>query len=93
MTSITIRNLDEPLKARLRMQAVTHGRSMEDEARDILRTALNKQPVPPVNLAAAIRARFAPIGGVELPEVPRGPMRELPDFVDCGIDVIGPWGV
>jgi plasmid stability protein len=67
MTSITIRNLDEPLKARLRVQAATHGRSMEDEARDILRTALNKQAAPPANLAAAIRARFAPIGGVELP--------------------------
>jgi antitoxin FitA len=80
MTSITIRNLDEPLKARLRIQAATHGRSMEDEARDILRTALNKQAAPPANLAATIRARFAPIGGVELPEVARGPMREPPDF-------------
>jgi len=39
MASITIRNLDDPLKARLRVQAATHGRSMEDEARDILRTA------------------------------------------------------
>jgi plasmid stability protein len=80
MASITIRNLDEPLKARLRIQAAVHGRSMEDEARDILRTALNKQPRPPANLAAAIRARFAPLGGVELPEMPRDPMREPPDF-------------
>jgi antitoxin FitA len=80
MTSITIRNLDESLKAALRVQAATHGRSMEDEARTILRTALNKQPTPPANLAAAIRARFAPIGGVELPEVARGPMREPADF-------------
>ncbi len=80
MASITIRNLDEPLKARLRIQAAMHGRSMEDEARDILRTALNHQPVPPGNLAAAIRARFAPLGGVELPEVPREPMRGPPDL-------------
>jgi plasmid stability protein len=80
MASITIRNLDQPLKTKLRVQAAMHGRSMEDEARDILRTALNKQPSPPANLAAAIRARFAPIGGVELPEVTRGPMREPPDF-------------
>lgn len=80
MASITIRNLDEPLKARLRVQAATHGRSMEDEARDILRTALNHEPVPPANLAAAIRARFAPLGGVDLPEVPREPMREPPTF-------------
>ncbi len=80
MASITIRNLDEPLKARLRVQAATHGRSMEDEARDILRAALSKERVPPANLAAVIRARFAPLGGVELPEVPREPMRKPPNF-------------
>jgi plasmid stability protein len=80
MATITIRNLEEPLKARLRVQAAMHGRSMEDEARDILRTALNQQPVPPANLAAAIRARFAPLGGVELPEIPREPMRDPPDL-------------
>jgi plasmid stability protein len=80
VASITIRNLDEPLKARLRIQAAMHGRSMEDEARDILRTALSQERAPPANLAAAIRARFAPLGGVDLPEVPREPMREPPDF-------------
>jgi antitoxin FitA len=80
MASLTIRNLDEPLKARLRVQAAIHGRSMEDEARDILRTALCRQPKQPGNLAAAIRKRFAPLGGVELPEVPREAMREPPDF-------------
>jgi plasmid stability protein len=80
VASITIRNLDDPLKARLRIRAAMHGRSMEDEARDILRTALNQEMVPPVNLAAAIRARFAPLGGVELPDISREPMREPPDF-------------
>jgi len=80
MTSITIRNLDEPLKRRLRVQAAMHGRSMEDEARNILRGALNQESVQPVNLAVAIRARFAPLGGVELPETPRDPLREPPDF-------------
>jgi plasmid stability protein len=73
MPSITIRNLDELLKARLRIRAATHGRSMEDEARDILRNALNLEPARPANLATVIRARFAPIGGVELPETPREP--------------------
>jgi plasmid stability protein len=80
LASITIRNLDQPLKARLRIQAARHGRSMEEEARDILRTALSQESVSPTNLAAAIRARFAPLGGVDLPEVPREPMREPPDF-------------
>jgi plasmid stability protein len=76
----SIRNLEEPLKVRLRIRAATHGRSMEDEARDILRTALNREPVRPTNLASAIRARFAPLGGVELPQTPREPMHEPLDF-------------
>jgi antitoxin FitA len=80
MASITIRNIEEPLKARLRVRAATHGRSMEDEARDILRNALNHETGHPGNLASAIRARFAPIGGVDLPESPREPMREPPAF-------------
>ena len=53
---------------------------MEDEARDILRTALAHEPAQPSNLTAAIRKHFAPLGGVELPEVPREAMREPPDF-------------
>ena len=80
MASITIRNLDEPLKSRLRVRAAMHGRSMEDEVRDILRTALSQEPTPPGDLAKAIRRRFASLGGIELPEVVREPMREPPDF-------------
>lgn len=53
---------------------------MEEEAREILRSALNSDPRQATNLAAAIRARFAPLGGVELPEIPREPMREPPRF-------------
>jgi len=37
MASITIRNLEVDLKRRLRIRAAEHGRSMEEEARDILR--------------------------------------------------------
>ena len=80
MGSITIRNLDDSLKSRLRVQAAVHGRSMEDEARDILRTALSREPGRQRNLAAAIRARFAPLGGVELPVIPRDDMRAPPAF-------------
>ena len=80
MASITIRNLEEPLKSRLRIRAATHGRSMEDEARDILRNALNREPVRPGDLASAIRARFAPLGGVELPETTREAIRVPPEF-------------
>lgn len=37
MASITIRNLDDEVKRRLRVRAAEHGRSMEEEAREILR--------------------------------------------------------
>jgi len=80
VASITIRNLDDSLKSRLRVQAAVHGRSMEDEARDILRTALNREPAAQGNLAASIRARFAKIGGVELPTMPREAIRPPPSF-------------
>lgn len=80
MASITIRNLDEGLKARLRVKAAVHGRSMEDEARDILRSALNHEPSRPSSLGAAIRARFAPLGGVEPQTPPRDAMRAPPTF-------------
>ena len=80
MASIIVRNLDEGLKRKLRLRAAANGRSMEAEARDILHTALNRQPAAPQNLATAIRARFAPLGGVELELPPRSPMREPPRF-------------
>ena len=79
MASMTIRNLDDDIKKRLRIQAAEHGHSMEEEARAILRAALTRTGSP-TNLARAIRARFAPLGGVELEVPPREPMRELPRF-------------
>ena len=42
MASLTIRNLDNDLKARLRLRAARHGRSMEAEARTILSQTLNR---------------------------------------------------
>ena len=75
MASLTIHNLDDDLMRRLRVRAAEHGHSMEEEARAILRTALNEHEIPD-NLSRAIRARFAPLGGVELEIPPRDPMRE-----------------
>ncbi|MBB3444421.1 plasmid stabilization protein [Rhizobium sp. BK379] len=80
MASMTIRNIDDRLKQRLRIRAATHGRSMEDEARDILKTALAQQETPAGNLAATIRARLQPLGGVELELPAREPIREALDF-------------
>jgi antitoxin FitA len=76
----TIRNLDEALKSRLRIQAARNGRSMEDEARDILRSSLNQEPREPRNLGTAVNALFKPFSGSDLPAVPREPIREPPTF-------------
>ena len=80
MASITIRNLDESLKSRLRIQAAIHGHSMEEEAREILRSALTRVPTGKSNLAESIRQRFSIFGGIELELPKRGPLREPPDF-------------
>jgi plasmid stability protein len=81
MASLTIRNLDDPLKARLRIRAAHHGRSMEEEARHILRAALTEERQPATHLCDAIRRRFAPFGGVELPDdAGREPLRDPPGF-------------
>ncbi len=79
MASITIRNLEDDVKRRLRVRAAEHGRSMEEEARDILRQVVG-QPSAPRNLGQAIHARFAALGGIELPTTNRSPMRATPDF-------------
>jgi antitoxin FitA len=78
MASITIRNLDDGTKARLRMRAARHRRSMEEEARTLLRTVLAGDAATHGNLADAIRSRFEPLGGVELELPRREPMREPP---------------
>lgn len=79
MASITIRNLDDTVKRRLRVRAAEHGRSMDEEAREILREAVGQER-PAHNLAHAIRARVAPTGGAELELPARDPMRDPPSF-------------
>lgn len=79
--SLNIRQLDPALKEQLRIRAAHHGRSMEAEARAILKEVLTeKRPVTGADLVAAIRRRFAPLGGVELELPPREPGREPPRF-------------
>ncbi len=79
MASITIRNLDDDVKTRLRERAEENGRSMEEEVRVILREAVGRKPGSQ-NLASLIRARFGPLGGVDLELPPREPAREPPRF-------------
>ena len=82
MASVTIRNLDDKLKSKLRVSAAQHGHSMEEEARAILRNALAKGETAPRSLAKAIHQRFAKLGGLDLPAAQRDAIREPPDFAE-----------
>lgn len=69
MASIIIRNLEEDVKARLKLRAAGRGVSMEEEARDILRRSVGSAD-PRADLGAAIAARFAGMN-VTLPALVR----------------------
>lgn len=75
MASILIRQLDDDTKAKLRLRAARSGHSMEQEAREILRRSLAAKNPSSLHLVDAIRRRMKPLGGVELPVIPRGPGR------------------
>ena len=79
MASMTIRNLDDSLKKRLRVRAAEHGKSMEEEARGILRVALSQEAAEPPSLSSQIHERFAKVGGVDLRIAEREPLRQPPD--------------
>jgi len=80
MATLTIRDLDESLKRDLRVRAASRNRSMEEEARQILRAALQEPAVPARDLASRIRARFVGLGDVELSVPVREPVRPPPSF-------------
>lgn len=65
MAAISIRSLDDDVRARLRVRAARHGRSMEAEARAILTDAVT-EPEEPGGLAQALLTRFGALGGVDL---------------------------
>ena len=79
MASLTLRNIDESLKARLRMSAAGNDRSMEEEARQILKQFLLRKRSS-VGIGSCISRRFAVIGGVDLPDVHRFGPRRPPTF-------------
>ena len=80
MASITIRNLDNDVKTRLRVRAASNGRSMEEEVRRILAEAVERNTAPAQGLGTALHELFKPFGGVELALPPCEPMREPPRF-------------
>lgn len=79
MASITIRNLDDVLKERLRVEAARHGHSMEEEVRLILRGAL-AEPARPSCLGSRIRGRFAELEDAGFEPPARGDRPRPADF-------------
>lgn len=86
MATLTIRNLDDPLKSRLRLRAAARNRSMEEEARQILRAALLEPSTPAPDLGVRIRARFSALGDIQLPIVARDPVRTPPTVDEPTVD-------
>jgi len=82
MAAIAIRGIDETLKKKLRIQAALHGRSMEEEARDILRSVLFTE-VPNSthhSLLGSIRTRVKQVGGIDIALPARDPIRSPPEL-------------
>ena len=70
MAQLIVRHLEEDVKARLKRRAERHGRSMEEEARHILRNALREENQARRKLGSRIAARFTRCGLLDdLPEL------------------------
>lgn len=70
MAALSIRNLDDHVKERLRVRAARHGRSMEAEIRAILGEAV-RDPDDADGLFTALLDRFGEVGGAEIDVPPR----------------------
>ena len=79
VAAVSIRNLDERVKERLRVRAARHGRSMEAEIRAILTDAVSEPGEVP-GLLDVILDRFGELGGVELDIPPRTDKARAADF-------------
>lgn len=81
MASIVIRDLEEHIKARLRVVAAQHGRSMEAEARAILTAAVGAER-PEYGLGTFIHERIADTAGVDIVVPPRKDLARLTTLGD-----------
>ena len=79
MAAVSIRNLDEDTKRRLRIRAAQHGRSMEAEIRAILQEAVS-EPERSGGLFTTLMERFGAIGGVDLDLPPRSTSPRAAEF-------------
>lgn len=78
VAAVSVRDMDDDVRERLRVRAAEHGRSMEAEIRAILTEAV-RPPEDPNGLAQALLTRFGELGGVDL-ELP--PRAEAPRAAD-----------
>jgi plasmid stability protein len=62
MAQLVVRNLEQSVKVRLQKRAKRHGRSMEEEVRDILRNAANEPEKPSVGLGTRMASRIKGTG-------------------------------
>lgn len=70
MAQLVVRNLDQDVKAKLQQRARRHGRSTEEEVRDILRNAVRTEGTPRPALGTRLRARFTRVGlTADIPEL------------------------
>jgi len=65
LAAVSIRNLDDTVRERLRVRAAAHGRSMEAEMRAILVEAV-REPGDDESLLDVLVARFGELGGIDL---------------------------
>jgi plasmid stability protein len=64
-STLTIRNLDEEVKRKLRLRAALHQRSMEAEAREVLARAVNEpDTLAPPRTPEEMRARLEAVCGI-----------------------------
>lgn len=79
MAALSIRNLDDRVRDRLRVRAARHGRSMEAEARVILEAAV-REPDHPTGLFPTLLDRFGELGGIHVEPPARTTPPRSPDL-------------
>ncbi len=70
MAQLVVRNIEIEVKSRLQRRAQRHGRSMEEEVRDILRNAAQEEDTPVGGLGTEIASLFTKVGlDADIPEL------------------------
>jgi antitoxin FitA len=76
VAQILVRQIEEDVKAKLQQRARRHGRSTEEEVREILRNSVRDEQTAPTMLGSRIAARFSQVGlDEDIPELRGEPVR------------------